>query len=87
MMGAELDTTEEHLGHATTEANVKGFYVHVQMLSDRTEYQDKAKRVGNKLQDAFNADPDLYRAFSYLVSETSFAIVITPKEQRRIITP
>lgn len=89
MMGAELATTMDQglAGAATTDANVKGFQVHFQLQDYRDEYKDDMKRAAEKLWAAFQADPDLYRAFSFLATDSPFAVIIAPNERKRIILP
>jgi hypothetical protein len=87
MMGAEVATDANALaGSATTDAAIKGFQVHIQLQDFRDEYQDDMKRAAEKLWAAFQADPDLYRAFSYLAMDSPFAVIIAPNEKKRIIT-
>jgi len=79
--------SEEKAGSATTDANVKGFAFQLQMQNPRPEYAGNAQRAGAKLAEALKNDPDLYRALSYLASDTPFMFVFASKDIKRIIIP
>lgn len=78
---------DELIGAATTDADVKGVAFHIQLVNDRLEYKENTMRAGKKLAEAFQNDPDLYRAFSYLAQDTPFAIMFASNEPKRIIIP
>ena len=82
-----VEPVTQPAGSASTDADVQPFTFTMLLQEARPEYEDKAKRVGEKFADALTAHPELTRALSYLAKDTPFMILIAPNQQRKIILP
>lgn len=80
------DEAKDMTGAASVEQAVP-FQIGLRLQDERPEYEDRAKRAGDCLMAALKNDPELVRAWAYLVGDTPFAVIVAPVAKSNIIIP